>query len=82
MLSRLIVQSQPLISTAGRNIQKISVRHQIIRHFNRDTRENISKAKHTPPSQSLREKILNVVREYSKNAAMLLLLIEISKSLI
>lgn len=60
MLSRLIVQSQPMISMAlaGRNIQKMPIRHQIIRQFNRDARETVTRSERIAHRQTLKEKIM------------------------
>lgn len=60
MLSRLIVQSQPMISMAlaGRNIQKMPIRQQIIRQFNRDSRETITRTERITHRQTLKERIM------------------------
>lgn len=61
MLSRLIVQSQPMLSMtlAGRNIQKMPIRHQIIRQFKNDSRETVTRAERiSQRSQTLKEKIM------------------------
>lgn len=60
MLSRLVVQSQPMISMAltGRSLQKMPIRNQIIRQFNRDSRETMSRSERITHRQSLKEKIM------------------------
>lgn len=62
MLSRLVVQSQPMISMAlaGRNIQKLPIRHQIVRQFNRDGRDTMTRAERIAAQrQTLKEKIMS-----------------------
>lgn len=60
MLSRLVVQSQPMISMAlaGRNVQKMPIRQQIIRQFNRDSRETITRSERIAQRQTLKERIM------------------------
>lgn len=69
MLSRLIVQSQPMISVAlaGRNIQKMPIRHQIIRQFKNDSRETISRSERISHRQTLKEKIMAPAGPNGKN---------------
>lgn len=61
MLSRLVVQSQPMISMAlaGRNMQKLPIRHQIIRQFNRDGRDTMTRAERIAQRQTLKERIMS-----------------------
>lgn len=60
MLSRLVVQSQPMLSMAlaGRNMQKLPIRHQIIRQFKNDSRETLSRSERISGRQTLKEKIM------------------------
>lgn len=60
MLSRLVVQSQPLMSMAliGRNVQKMPIRNQIIRQLHREGRETMSRSERISHRQSLKEKIM------------------------
>lgn len=59
MLSRLIVQSQPMVSMAlaGRNLQKIPIRNQIIRQLHREGRETVTRSERIAQRQGLKEKI-------------------------
>lgn len=60
MLSRLVVQSQPMISMAltGRTLQKMPIRNQIIRQFNREGRDTMSRADRISHRQTLKEKLM------------------------
>lgn len=60
MLSRLIVQSQPMISMAltARSIQKMPIRNQIIRQFGRDGRDTVTRSERIANRQTLKEKIM------------------------
>lgn len=60
MLSRLVVQSQPMISMAltGRTLQKMPIRNQIVRHFNREGRETITRSERIAHRQTLKERIM------------------------
>ena len=60
MLSRLIVQSQPMLSMAltGRTLQKMPIRNQIVRHFNRDGRDTMTRAERIAQRQTLKERIM------------------------
>lgn len=59
MLSRLIVQSQPMLSMAlvRPTIQKIPLRNQIIRRFHGESRETITRSERIAHRQTLKEKI-------------------------
>lgn len=59
MLSRLIVQSQPMLSMAlvRPTIQKIPIRNQIIRRFHGEGRETITRSERIAQRQTLKEKI-------------------------
>lgn len=60
MLSRLVVQSQPMISMAltGRSLQKMPIRNQIIRQVHREGRDTISRADRISHRQTLKEKLM------------------------
>lgn len=60
MFSRLMVQSQPMISMAlaGRNVQKMPIRNQIMRQFHREGRETMSRSERIAHRQTLKEKIM------------------------
>lgn len=60
MLSRLVVQAQPMLSTvlARTTIQKIPLRSQIVRQFHREGRETITRSERIASRQSLKERIL------------------------
>lgn len=59
MLSRLIVQSQPMISMAlARNtMQKMPIRNQIIRQFHREGKETVTRTERIAQRQGIKEKI-------------------------
>lgn len=59
MLSRLIVQSQPMISMAlARNtMQKMPIRNQIIRQFNNEGRETITRSERIAQRKTFKERI-------------------------
>lgn len=61
MLSRLIVQSQPMLSMAltGRTLQKMPIRNQIVRQFNRDGRDTVTRAERISQRQTLKERIMS-----------------------
>lgn len=60
MLSRLVIQSQPMISMAltGRTLQKMPIRNQIVRQFNRESRETVTRTERIAQRQTLKEKIM------------------------
>lgn len=60
MLSRLVVQAQPMLSTvlARTTIQKIPLRSQIVRQFHREGRETITRSERIASRQGLKERIL------------------------
>lgn len=60
MLSRLVVQSQPMISMAlaGRNIQKLPIRNQIIRQLHREGRDTMTRTERIANRQTLKERIM------------------------
>lgn len=59
MLSRLIVQSQPMISMAlsRSTVQKIPIRNQLIRQFHQEGRETFTRSERIAKRQTLKEKI-------------------------
>lgn len=61
MLSRLVVQAQPMLSSAlARNtFQKIPIRNQIVRQFHREGRDTMSRTERIAGRQGLKEKILS-----------------------
>lgn len=75
MLSRLIVQAQPMISMtlAGRNLQKMPIRHQIIRQFKNDSRETVTRAERISQRQTLKEKIMAPAGPNGKHKMVLLI---------
>lgn len=60
MLSRLIVQSQPMVSMAlaGRSLQKMPLRNQIVRQLHREGRDSMSRSERISHRQTLKEKIM------------------------
>lgn len=60
MLSRLIVQSQPMISMAlaGKTLQKMPIRNQIVRQLHREGRDTMTRTERISRGQTLKERIL------------------------
>lgn len=60
MLSRLVVQAQPMISMAltGRTLQKMPIRNQIIRQMHREGRDTMSRSERISHRQTLKERIM------------------------
>lgn len=60
MLSRLIIQSQPMISRAltGKTFQKIPIRNQIVRQIHNEGRDTMSRADRISHRQTLKEKLM------------------------
>lgn len=60
MLSRLIVSQQPLLSMAlaRSTMSKMPMRNQMIREFNQQARETVSRSERIATRQTLRERIM------------------------
>lgn len=60
MLSRLVLSSTPMLSMslARHSIQKVPLRNQVIRQFNRDARDTYTRSERIAERKSLRERIM------------------------
>lgn len=60
MLSRLVISSTPMLSMsfARNSIQKVPLRNQVFRQFNRDGRDTYTRSERIVERRTLRERIM------------------------